>query len=177
MKALKFTKIALKDYKHVGALVPSSKFVAKKIAGKVEKKKFIVEYGAGDGVITKEILKKISLNSELIAFELNKDLFAKLEKIGDNRLKSINDDVERAASYLNKKAEVIISGIPFSLLDRKKREEIIEKTSYLLEPGGIFILYQTSPLVRPILKRYFRRVRMRLEPRNLPPYFILVAEK
>ena len=36
---------------------------------------------------------------------------------------------------------------------------------------------QLMRLVLPLLKKYFRRVTMRFEPRNILPYFIMRAEK
>ncbi|MBI4090809.1 MAG: methyltransferase type 11, partial [Candidatus Komeilibacteria bacterium] len=46
-----------------------------------------------------------------------------------------------------------------------------------LSAGGTFLVYQYSPLVLPILKKYFKKVKLYYEVRNLFPYFIMVAEK
>ena len=63
---LNFIKTAIKDFK-VGALTPSSKYVVKKIIKEIKPEyKYIVEYGPGDGVITKEILKILPQDGRLV---------------------------------------------------------------------------------------------------------------
>ena len=59
MNAVNFIKVALGDYK-VGAITVSTKYVADRVANALPKgAKNVIEYGAGDGVITKEILKRL----------------------------------------------------------------------------------------------------------------------
>jgi phospholipid N-methyltransferase len=181
MKITNFAKAAIKDYKRVGAIVPSSKYVAKKVAEEINCKEIIIEYGAGDGIISREILKVVSSKAKLLAFETNPDLFEQLKKYEDDCLKPINRDIREAGDYLRENeipfAEAVVSGIPFSLMRKSVRQEIIKKTEALLAPGGIFVVYQTSPLILPILKKHFEEVKIKFEARNLPPYFIITAKK
>ncbi len=179
MKIIDFAKIAFKDYRRVGAIVPSSLYVAQRSAKQIKGKKIIVEYGAGDGVISKEILKNMPKDGVLVAFETNKKLFNELKKIDDKRLKPINGDVRNISDYLHKldisSVDAIISGIPFSLMKKKDRKEIINNARLILSKKGIMVIYQTSPLVFPILKRIFPKVRLCFEIKNVPPYFIMTA--
>jgi phospholipid N-methyltransferase len=181
MKIVEFTKTAVKDYRRVGAVVPSSKYIARRIAREIKGKEIIIEYGAGDGVISKEILKTAPRDVKILAFETNQRLFKELEKIKDSRLNPLNNDIRQAKECLKKLGiekgvEAVVSGIPFSMIKRLEREKIIKNTKLLLKPGGVFILYQVTPLVLPILKKHFKEVQIKFELKNLPPYFIMIAK-
>ena len=54
---------------------------------------------------------------------------------------------------------------------------IVARTRELLAPGGVFIVYQVSPVFFPAVKRTFPKAKLIVSPKNLPPYFIAVAEK
>jgi phospholipid N-methyltransferase len=70
----------IKERKTVGAVLPSSKFLAAKMLKGVDfsKNLNIVELGPGTGIFTKEILKKMTDNSNLISIELNKSFYNQL---------------------------------------------------------------------------------------------------
>ncbi len=182
MSGLDFLKATLKDYK-VGAITVSSKYVVKRLTDQLflSNAKYIVEYGAGDGVITKEILKNIPADGKLVAFEINENFIAELCKIKDKRLVISTDDVITASGELKKmglpRIDAVISGIPFTLINPKDRVRLIANTHSALEDGGIFLVYQYSPLIFPILKEYFKFIDISFEPRNFLPYFIMRAEK
>ena len=182
MRKLDFLKIAVKDYKTVGAVFSSSKHAVKAVAKQLKPEyKYIVEYGAGSGVITKEILNKISTNGRVVAIELNKSLFKKLSEIKDKRLLVLNEDVVKVSKKLGKlglpKIDAIVSGIPFSFLKSAVRKEVLKNTQKGISEGGRFIAYQTSLLTFSYMKKLFKKVRSRFELRNMPPYFIIVGDK
>lgn len=181
MKAIDFLKVALKDYK-VGAVAKSSKYTVRAILKQVKPGyKLVVEYGAGDGVVTKELLSRLPSDAKVVAVELNKDFLPMLNDIKDDRLAVQNEDVVRLSQDFSpagaKDADAVISGIPFSFFKPATREEIVRNTHRNLRKGGAFIVYQYSPLMLPVLKKYFKHVTMTVEPRNVFPYFIMVAEK
>lgn len=181
MNSLNFIKVAIKDYK-VGAITISSRYTVQQVMRELgSQHKYIIEYGAGDGVITKEILKVLPADGKLIAVEINHDFLRELRKIKDPRLIVTDEDIIKLSQNFNQfslpRIDAIISGIPFTFLKPKKRKTLIANTHLALAKGGIFIVYQVSPLVFPLLKKYFTNVRLRFEPRNIPPYFIMRAEK
>ncbi|MBI4991700.1 MAG: hypothetical protein HZB99_00590 [Candidatus Harrisonbacteria bacterium] len=181
MSGFNFLKAVIKDYK-VGAITVSSKYVVQSLMKELGSDfKYIVEYGAGDGIVTKEILKRLSADGRLVAFELNKDFAAELRKINDNRLKVLNDDVIVASRDLKKlglpRIDAVVSGIPFTVIKPKERSEVILNTYSAINKGGIFLVYQYTPLVLPILKKFFKKVDLSFEPRNFLPYFIMRAKK
>lgn len=181
MQQIDFLKTAFKDFK-VGAITASSKYAIKRIVREIPSTcRSIIEYGAGDGVITKKILDNLPVNGKVIAVELNHGFVSKLREIRDSRLEVVAEDVavfsQNLANSKPSQTEVIISGIPFTFFKPRLRREIIRATYDLLMPGGIFIVYQYSTLMLPELKKYFPEIKMMFEPRNLPPYFIMKTRK
>lgn len=177
MNFFKFLKIALVDYRVVGELMPTGKYALRRILSQIKPGcQTVVEYGAGEGVITKEILKGLPANGKIIAIELNPDLFAELQKIRDPRLEIWHGDVLELSASLPK-SDIIISGIPFSLISREESEKIIRQTADALNKGGLFIVYQNSPILLKTLEKIFPKIKWLFEPRNIFPYFIMVAEK
>lgn len=182
MANLNFIKTAIKDFK-VGALTPSSKYVVKKIIKEIKPEyKYIIEYGPGDGIITKEILKIMPQNGRLIAVELNRNFINELKKIKDERLRIIFGNAVKISENLDKlnlpRIDAIVSGIPCSILKPKERKELIKNTYNILTESGVFIIYQNIPLIFSELNKVFKKsISWHFEPRNFIPYFIMVAEK
>ncbi|MDE1919171.1 MAG: methyltransferase domain-containing protein [Patescibacteria group bacterium] len=183
MSKVHFLKTALQDYK-VGALTPSSPFVVRQIVKRLPRhsRACIVEYGAGDGVITKALLEHMPRDGKLVAIEMNPHFVALLKKIHDPRLQVIHGNVLKVCNDLSNlklpRIDAVVSGIPFSFFSPSEREFVAEHTFRNLSEHGRFILYQISPLMLPCLKRYFKKkVELSLEVRNFPPYVILAAEK
>ncbi len=177
MTPFKFLKIALTDYWIVAALMPTSKYAIRKILNQFRPEhRTVIEYGAGDGVITKEILRVLPADGKILAIELNPDLLAELQKIQDPRLEIWHGDVLDLIGSLPK-SDVIISGIPFSQISHEKREAIIRQTAATLNEGGLFIAYQNSSIILKIMKRFFSQTKWYFEPRNFLPYFVLIGKK
>ena len=72
-----FFKVAVKNLKTSGTLIPSSKFLAQKMLKNIDfyASNVLVELGPGNGAITHEILKNIGPNSHLICFEVNDEFY------------------------------------------------------------------------------------------------------
>ena len=181
MISLNFLKIALKDYK-VAAVAESSKHAVKAVMAQFDaKSKYVVEYGPGNGVITRALLAKMPKDGMLFVIELVPDFIPELNAINDARLKVVQGDVSTLSGKLLEfgvpHIDTVVSGIPFSFFNKKTRETVIKNTHVSLRSGGVFLVYQFSLLIRPLLKKYFRSVSFSFEPRNVPPYFVMRAEK
>ncbi len=177
-KIFQFMKIVLSDYRNVAMLAPTSKYAIRKIIKELNPgTKIVIEYGPGNGVITKEILKVLPLDGRLIAVEINSEFVEYLKMINDPRLQIIEGDVlEVSLSF--PKADAIISGIPFSFFPLQKKEEIVRRTAGALNEGGVFIAYQYSRSLLKILKNFFGDIKWTFEVRNLPTVmFIMVARR
>lgn len=70
----KFIKEFIKSPKYIGAISPSSKFLANKMIENIEFEKCncIIEYGAGTGVFTKEVILRKEESTIFLVFEKNK---------------------------------------------------------------------------------------------------------
>ena len=135
-----------------------------------------------DGAITKAILKHLPPDGKLVALEINPQFISKLKKIADPRLIVLDADVIEVSKNLKglglPKIDFVVSGIPFSLLDKKHREMIVRNTYHSLAESGRFVVYQFSLLMLPTLKHVFnKKIPWSLEIRNIIPYFIMVAQK
>lgn len=182
MKPIDFIKIAVRDYKKVGALTISSQHTVGMVLKALKPDyKYIVEYGAGNGIIIKEILKKLPKDGKVIGIELNKSLFRELKKIKDPRFLPFNGDVAALVGDLETlglpRVDAVISSIPLSFLKSDQRKKLIVETAKAITDGGRFIVCQYSLFALPLMKKSFKKVRYSLELRNIPPYFVMVGEK
>jgi phospholipid N-methyltransferase len=181
MSLLSFLRVALRDFGGVGAVTPTSKYVIKSVLKQLPAiPGDVLEYGPGDGVLTKELLKRLSPDGRLLAIERNAEFAKKTADIADARLVAVEGDVMDAASHAAKNHfglfDAVVSNVPFTMFPSETKKEIVAKTYDLLKPGGVFVIFQYSRLMLPYLKEKFS-VRVSYDPRNLPPYFIMTARK
>lgn len=167
----------------VGSFFPSTRFVCRSITRRFPAHvKTVCEYGPGTGVITREILNRLGADGKLYAVELNKEFVDDLKTtITDSRFKVMNADVVQiSASFKSldpRGIDAAVSGIPFSLMPPAVVEATIKNTAQNLNPGGVFVVYQHTRQAVPLLRKYFSRVEVGYEPRNIFPYFIMTAYK
>ena len=132
MKKIDFFKESIKNLKTVGTITRSSKYLCRGMIKPVDfdKAKVIVELGAGDGVITEHILKNMTKDCTLLAFEVNKKFCDQIRQIKDDRLIVIEDSAEKLGEYLEKydlgEADYIISAIPFVAFPEELAKSIIK---------------------------------------------------
>lgn len=177
---------ALNFFRHpimLGSIVPSSRFLIRKLLRPVDwaQAKVIVEYGPGVGVITTEVLAHMRPDALLIAIETNPDFVTYLrESIQDERLRVVEGSAEAVDEILQRygqsNASYVISGIPFSTIPAPVRERILRKTCEALKPGGSFLVYQFSSRVAEDLQRIFRYVRRKFEPLNVLPAHLFFCQ-
>lgn len=177
-----FLKTAVKDYWRVAALYPTPKLIVRKALKKINPEaKYFIEYGAGNGAFTREILKIMPADGKLLAIEINQEFVEQLKNIKDERLTLFcgnASDIPKNLIEINfPQIDIIISGIPFSRINAQDRDKIIKNSWELLVNGGTFITYQSVPIIVRVLKRYFKKINWYLEPRNFLPLFIIFAKK
>jgi phospholipid N-methyltransferase len=161
----------------LGSIFPSSRFLIKRLLQPIDWAQahmMIVEYGPGIGVITAEILRRMRPDASLIVIETNPYFVSFLRgAVKDKRLHVIEASAESIVEILEQrgygKASYVISGIPFSTISASVRERILRKTCSILEPRGLFIVYQFSTRVRRDLQQIFRHVSRQFEPLNVLP--------
>lgn len=176
-----FLKRFLQRPFQVASIIPSSRTLVRRVSEKMDfsQPRVIVEYGPGEGVHTREIVRRMHPDSKLILFELDPELAQHLEDQfrGDSRITILNTDCALLAQELLKRGhthcDYIVSGIPFSILEPEKKRELLRNTFDALAPhdSAAFIIYQvTNELTTHC--RHFPRVESEYCLQNLPPMFV-----
>jgi len=183
MKHLDFFKEGIRNIRTTGTITRSSRFLCREMIRPVnfEKAKIIVELGAGDGVITRHILDRMSADAKLISFEVNDKFCEILRNIRDPRLVVVEDSAEHISSQLEEHgfdhADYIVSALPFLSLPKELGTDILRKSAAALRPGGVFTQMQYSLLIRHLYESIFDKVTIRFVPLNVPPAFVFSCKK
>lgn len=171
MDSLRFARQFLRHPKQLGTVVQSGRTLAKRMADEVGESVRVVEFGAGTGPVTREILKRLPENGHLTCFEINRELCRCLERIGDPRLHVVNDDAANCGRYVEQ-PDCVVSGLPLTLFACKARETILA----IAGRSGRYIQLQYTPALSRDIRRYFSEVKLKFVPLNLPPAFVYVCK-
>ena len=121
-------------------------------------------------------------DSQLFLFELDPAFSRDLERqfADDPRVHVINRDAASLSEELARRGiaqcDYILSGIPFSILEIKKKRALLQDTYDALRPGGAFIIYQVTNELRQHAT-FFDRAESEYCLQNIPPMFITVFQK
>lgn len=176
-----FIKNFIKNPRQIGSIIPSSKKLAEKMIEQVnfEKAKSIIELGPGVGCFTQYILEKKDKQTQFIIFEKNQDM----RNILDSKFKNLDiyEKAEELTKILKSKkidsVDYIISGLPFTILEKDIRMSILEQVYYNLNKNGKFITFQYSLDLLKYLKRKYEKVEVKLVPFNIPMAYVYVCTK
>ena len=171
MRFVKFAVEFLKNPKQVGAVAESSPFLAKKMACQIGGATNVVEFGPGTGSVTREILRHLPEDGQLTCLEINPNFCEHLQRIKDPRLKVINDDVQNYGQCIDN-FDCVISSLPLGAFDKSKKEEFLALSS----KSKTYIQFQYTPFLRTKLRRYFRDIKVKFVPLNIPPAFVYVSK-
>ena len=184
MRNLSFFRRSLKDLKTTGTISRSSPWLCKRMIRMIdfEQADVIVELGAGDGVITKHILKQMKPNAQLYAFELLDDLAQKMiDDIDDDRLHVIREDVsnvkEIMADHGIHELDAVVSAIPFVILPKKKGKSIVTSCMEMMKSGAWYSQVHYSLLSKKMYEQVFGNLKMSFVPVNIPPAFAFYCQK
>ena len=175
MDKIKFIKGFLKNWKEVGSIIPSSRFLANKMIDPIDfkKAKVIVELGPGLGCFTGKILEMMREDAKLLIFEINSDFCNELKKNKDSRLIVFNVSALDMAYHMREiKADYVISGIPLSTLVDDSRGLLLKAIKNILSGGGVYIQFQYSLGAYKKLKSLFSKVSFKFTLFNAPPAFV-----
>ncbi len=137
----------------------------------------VVEYGPGVGDFTREILRRLRPDARLVAIETNQEFVRFLcGSMRDSRLNVAHGSAADVAEVLGRsgcrRADYVISGIPFSTMPAGAREVILHASRAVLRPEGIFLVYQYSRRMLPDLRRVFRRVHCDFRRLGILPFWL-----
>jgi phosphatidylethanolamine/phosphatidyl-N-methylethanolamine N-methyltransferase len=178
--ALAFFLGFLRNPNMVGSLIPSSRFLERRLvqAADVGSARLVVELGPGTGGTTRALLAALPANAKLLAIELNARFATMLRAERDPRLIVYEGSAEdladvRSAHGLGE-ADAVISGIPFSTMPPELARRIMSEVWASLAPGGRLVAYQVRSRVADYGRETFGEPQLQYELRNAPPIRIYV---
>lgn len=174
----------LKHPTKIGAIAPSSKWLARKMVESIhfDSCKGIVEFGPGTGIFTEEVMKRKRKDTIFLVIEQNKDFYEKLRKRYSRvpNLILINGDAAEIEKYMAEyqinSVEYIISGLPFTSLPQDVSENILSGVQRVIGKKGRFITFQYTLLKRKFFEQYFKIRKITFEFKNLPPAYVFVMK-
>ncbi len=170
------------DYR-VAALSSSSNFLLGAVLKEIPDKLFnVVEFGPGDGVMSRKLLQKLDKNGKIILVEQNKEFISILKEIKDPRVVIVSGLAEDFDynDYFGQGIglDLVISSIPFYFLDSMQQESVVKKAFLNLKTGGKLVLFHQYRLVAlPLVKKYFSSVKHKFVMLNIFPCFYVIAKK
>jgi len=148
---LVFTTTSIKNFKEIGAIVPSSaelsQNISKHIINRSEPLR-IIEVGAGTGSFTKEIINKLKPNDQLDIIEMNPAFHSVLQEkfsaYPQVKIHCLNVlDWQPDYEY-----DLIICGLPFNAFPSDLVLKIFEHFKKIIKNGGIFSYFEYIALAK-----------------------------
>jgi len=179
-----FFQAFLRKPKEVGSIIPSSRFLMRRVVreARVDRARLVVELGPGTGGSTRALLRSMRPDATLLAIEIN-PRFARLiaTSIRDPRLivhvGSAEDITGALKAHGLPAPDVVLSGIPFSTMPKGLGLSVVREVHHVLAPGGRFVAYQVRDRVEILGRQIFGPARVQTELLNMPPMRIYRWEK
>jgi len=180
--------VFLRDFfrrpRQVGSIIPSSRFLERRIVRCAELRDAItvIELGPGTGGTTRALLRAMGSDARLLVIEIN-ECFARMirHSVRDPRLSVCRGNAARITEILEEHEfgapEVVLSGIPFSTMPEDKGIEILQAVHDVLTPGGRFVAYQVRDRVETLGRKVFGPARIQTELLNVPPMRVFCWDK
>jgi phosphatidylethanolamine/phosphatidyl-N-methylethanolamine N-methyltransferase len=181
--SLLFFKRVLANPVRVGYIVPSSRFLTQRTAKFIDfsKNRTVVELGPGEGCHTRRIIRRMNPGSRLILIELDEHFSKHLERqfAGDSRISVVCANALHLAETLESlgvsEPDYIVSGIPFTIMERELREKLLANIVGSMGPETRFITYQASLQISA--HESFDLVRREHCMLNVPPLHVMELRK
>ena len=133
--SLLFFKRVLANPLRVGYVVPSSPFLTRQTARRIDfsQPRVVVELGPGEGCHTRQIVKRMNPDSRLILFELDEEFVSHLRKqfFRDPRVTVLNTDALHLPETLRElghpHCDYIVSGLPFFVIEPKTKDKLLRR--------------------------------------------------
>ncbi|WP_138431466.1 class I SAM-dependent methyltransferase [Fodinibius saliphilus] len=177
-----------KDLKQVGAIAPSSKFLAKDLVSQLKKKLAgndcsplrILEIGAGTGPLTKQIIKHLRPKDQLDIVEIHKKFFQIVKtKYRQQNVQAHHSDILHFDP--NYQYDFIFSSLPYENMPEKVSREIWEKKLNLCNPEAYISYFKyvkfrdfKSDFEEKVVEKYGQNEKIVLL--NLPPAKVYTLE-
>ena len=173
---LLFAKNFLQHPRMLGSVIPSSRFLIQRILDRIDwnRARVVVEFGPGVGNVSEQILRRLHPDGQLVLIEMNQDFVDLLRnRNSDPRLTVVHGSAANILQILEnlgiKRADYIISGIPYSTMPVPLRRRILAESRASLASRGEVIVYQFMRTIERHLHDCFDTVEPDFEALNLPP--------
>lgn len=166
--------------KDIGSIVPSSRWLARSMVEAVDiaSASSIVEFGSGNGIVTREILKRKTANTKLYAVELDEVFRPYLDTLQWENYFPLYMDVLTLDREIHPgSVDVIYSCLPLGSFSPMMVDAILQIAHKLLKPGGKYVQFQYFLQNKKDVAKYFTFEKTGLEVRNIPPAFIYTTKK
>ncbi len=180
---LLFFQEFLKHPLQIGSVIPSSRYLEKRVINMAEVKycNIIVELGSGTGGTTRAILAAMPKDAKLLSIEINPQFHKTVKNIKDKRLIAHHGSAAELGNILLEydlpKPQAVISGIPFSTMPQDLGKRIILEIAENLAPDGRFVAYQFSKRVIYLCNPILGPCKKTMEILNIPPMRIFRWDK
>jgi|GEM_PF-511862 len=184
-----FLMAALKHPLQMSTLFESGPRVGQCLAGHVsppQDDQVVVELGVGTGSVTEHLLTRLDHAGQYVGFELNRDLHRYLKEDRFPQLEIHHASADTMAETLRgRKVGAVVSTLPWSLLPKDTRHNILDQVQGILEPGGTFSVFLAmhclwTPAMRDLwaqLTERFPHYSYTDEVWHLPPCRLYCARK
>lgn len=174
---LTFLRGFLTRPKEVGSIIPSSRFMERRIARTADlaNVKLAVELGPGTGGTTRALLRHMAPDAKLLAIEINPDFVRLLGRTFDDPRLIVHHgsatEIPRILAEHGLDApDVILSGIPFSTMEKSLGTAILRSVrDSLAAETGRFVAYQFRDRVHTLGVSVFGQASVQTELLNVPP--------
>lgn len=172
---LRFFRGWMTKPKAVGAIMPTSARMARRMASLIEPESGlpVLELGPGTGVITRAILERGIAPERLVSIEYSTDFYLHLKSMFEG-VSFINGDAFNLADtleeYEGQQFDSVISGIPLLNFPMHMRVSMLESLLDRLPPGRPVVQFSYGP-VSPIIAQpdRYRIEHFDFIMRNIPP--------
>jgi phosphatidylethanolamine/phosphatidyl-N-methylethanolamine N-methyltransferase len=183
---LEFLAAFLREPARAGSLAPSSPALAQAMLRGCDLKNAgsVVEFGPGTGAFTRPILARIGKHTVFFALELDEKHVRRLRQRFPG-VSICHDSAENIQKYLaqhrRKKADYIISGLPWANMTVKVQEHILSAVLASLASRGMFTTFTyVHACWLPRAQRFRERLQSHFADvktssvvwRNVPPAFV-----
>jgi phospholipid N-methyltransferase len=171
----------------IGAVLPSTRYLARALVGRLDLQpgELVVEFGPGTGPMTAVIQEHLPPRCQYLGIELEPK-FHRLLVERFPKLQFHNGSAADLPRLLSERglprACRIVSGLPFASLPAAVQDQVVDGVAQCLQPGGDFRTFQYVHAYGMQKARRFRTLMdarfqsfERIGPviRNVPPAFVL----
>lgn len=175
----------------VGAVAPSSANLGDVLASVVPtgSAQAVVELGPGTGAVSDAIERRLGEDARHVAVEVDKDLARHLRATRP-RMEVLNGDAADLTDLLAgadlKRADAVVSGLPWTLFPEKQQRRIVGQVAKTLDDTGAFTTFgylHARPLgaarrFRHLLHETFDEVIVSsVVWRNVPPAWVYICRR